>query len=476
MSWIWKQYATLPIVLLALIELSLFIGSLLLLLSLYPIFAGVPFHLQQDDGLIIAVLTGLTLACMFAAGLYNRDAFQIGAKLPWHLATSVLLAAAAFATFLIPYSLVQDVRFSNLYVLAVFASCAQSVLVFFVRALFVAIFDVVGFRRRLLLVGGGPLAAKVQSWFSERDPRYTELLEFDTVQRNTQVPERHGGSVVALTRHDELRSFATLPRFVHDHSVDEIVVAGVGDSGESMWDLLQCRMNGVTVTDFHAFWERETGRFDLDAIKPNRLVYSGGFCARPLQRFSKRTVDLVASTVGLVVASPVIALAALVIKLDSPGPVLYRQERVGRNGQPFQMLKLRTMRVDAEIEGIPRWAAIGDARMTRVGALLRRARIDEFPQLVNVLRGEMSLVGPRPERPAFVAAFERQIPLYSVRHSVRPGLSGWAQINYKYGASLEDAKRKLEYDLFYVKNYSLLLDVAIILQTARVVLWLQGGR
>jgi sugar transferase (PEP-CTERM system associated) len=281
---------------------------------------------------------------------------------------------------------------------------------------------------------------------------------------------------VALARHDELPSSGALQRFVRDHAVDEIIVAAAEEVGETIWELLECRTNGVAVTDFLAFWERETGRIDLDAISASHLVYSEGFHSRPFRRNSKLALDFAVSAVGLAVTAPVIALAAIAIKLDSPGPVFYRQERVGKNGVPFEIVKLRTMTVDAEKEGTPRWATVGDVRVTRIGALLRRTRIDELPQLINVLKGEMSLVGPRPERPAFVDAFERQIPLYAIRHSVRPGLTGWAQINYRYGASLDDAKRKLEYDLFYVKNHSVVLDIAIMLQTARVVLWLQGGR
>src|SRR5262249_35046094 len=179
---------------------------------------------------------------------------------------------------------------------------------------------------------------------------------------------------------------------------------------------------------------------------------------------------------GLIVMSPLMATIALLIRLDSPGPILYRQERIGKDDQPFQILKFRSMYADAEQDGAPQWADLRDPRVTRVGAILRPTRLDELPQLLNVLKGEMGLVGPRPERPAFVSQFGRQIPFYGVRHSVRPGITGWAQINYQYAASLEDAKRKLEYDLFYVKNRSVFLDLAILLQTLRIILWQQGAR
>jgi sugar transferase (PEP-CTERM system associated) len=230
------------------------------------------------------------------------------------------------------------------------------------------------------------------------------------------------------------------------------------------------------VLDFLTFWERETGRIDLNAIEPSWLVYSGGFRTSLLRRLGQRSLDILVSTLGLVLASPLMLIVALLIKLDSPGSIFYRQERVGKDGQPFKILKFRSMHADAEEDRTPRWAERTDPRVTRIGRILRRSRIDELPQLLNVLKGEMSLVGPRPERPAFVSAFDRQIPFYAVRHSVRPGITGWAQINYEYAASLEDTKRKLEYDLFYVKNHSVFLDLAILLQTLRIILWQQGAR
>jgi exopolysaccharide biosynthesis polyprenyl glycosylphosphotransferase len=205
------------------------------------------------------------------------------------------------------------------------------------------------------------------------------------------------------------------------------------------------------------------------------LLYSDGFQFSAIDRFLKRAFDLLASVLVLVVTSPVLLSAMLAICWEGPGPVLYRQERVTRGGRVFRILKLRTMRVNAEANGAV-WAATKDDRITRVGAFLRRTRIDELPQLVNVLRGEMSFVGPRPERPVFVAELARQIPLYNERHLVKAGLTGWAQINYPYGASVDDARSKLSYDLYYVKNFSVLFDLVILLQTLRVVLWPHGAR
>jgi exopolysaccharide biosynthesis polyprenyl glycosylphosphotransferase len=193
-------------------------------------------------------------------------------------------------------------------------------------------------------------------------------------------------------------------------------------------------------------------------------------------KFCKRSADIVVSISLLAATAPLMLLTHLLITLDSPGPVLYRQERVGLGGRRFVLLKFRSMCADAEKDGVERWAAHGDARVTRVGRIIRKLRIDELPQLINVLRGDMSIVGPRPERPAFVEELGRQLPFYSERHWIKPGITGWAQVKYEYGASLEDARVKLSYDLYYVKNYSLFLDLIIALQTVRVILWADGAR
>jgi exopolysaccharide biosynthesis polyprenyl glycosylphosphotransferase len=224
-----------------------------------------------------------------------------------------------------------------------------------------------------------------------------------------------------------------------------------------------------------SFVEREIRRIDLKRMELGWLVYSDGFTFGALDRFLKRAFDLVVSSIVLLLTAPLIAAGMLAIGWEGPGPVLYRQERVTQDGKVFLIMKLRTMRVNAEPGGAV-WAAAQDKRITRVGTFLRRTRIDELPQLVNILRGEMSFVGPRPERPMFVRELAAQIPLYNERHMVKAGLTGWAQINYRYGASIEDARSKLSYDLYYVKNFSILFDCVILLQTLRVVLWPSGVR
>jgi sugar transferase (PEP-CTERM system associated) len=233
----------------------------------------------------------------------------------------------------------------------------------------------------------------------------------------------------------------------------------------------------VQVSEISSFLERETGRIDLKSVNPSWLIFSDGFASsRMLSSVFKRAFDIVASGLLLVVTLPIILLTAIAIKLESKGPAFYRQRRVGLYNEGFDILKLRSMRQDAEVAGKAVWAAEDDPRITRIGRFIRKVRIDELPQTWTVLKGEMSFVGPRPERPQFVQQLEEQLPFYAERHMVKPGITGWAQINYPYGASIEDARHKLEYDLYYAKNYSPFLDMLILLQTLRVVLWPAGAR
>ncbi len=242
-------------------------------------------------------------------------------------------------------------------------------------------------------------------------------------------------------------------------------------------DLLRIKTTGVHVNDLSSFLERETGRVDLDSLNPSWLIFSDGFSAgRRLSSAGKRLFDVVVSGIILALTAPIILLVALLVKLESKGPAFFRQRRVGLYGQAFEILKLRSMRDDAEVGGKAVWAQKDDPRVTRVGAVIRKLRIDELPQAWTVLKGEMSFVGPRPERPQFVADLEARLPYYAERHVVKPGITGWAQINFPYGASVEDARQKLEYDLYYAKNYTPFLDLLILLQTVRVVLWPEGAR
>ncbi len=267
-----------------------------------------------------------------------------------------------------------------------------------------------------------------------------------------------------------------LPAMFRSRKIWAVVVAADALDQMSLDRLLPCKLAGVQVFEDVTFWEKHLGRIDLANTAPNWILYAGGFASGALAAAVRRTGDLVISLAFLVFTLPLMLIVAALIKLDSDGPVLYRQKRVGLHGRVFTLLKFRSMRVDAEAGGKARWAMRNDPRVTRVGSIMRATRIDELPQLLNVVRGEMSFIGPRPERPEFVAELARIIPLYHDRAYVKPGITGWAQVNFPYGASVEDARQKLSYDLFYVKNRSLFLDLLILVSTVRVILFQEGAR
>lgn len=262
------------------------------------------------------------------------------------------------------------------------------------------------------------------------------------------------------------------------HNVGEIIVSVQNRRGGNLpiKELLDCKLYGVKVTDAATFFEREACQIRVDSLQPSWLVFGTGFDQSFLRAFCKRSFDLVVSLVIFTVSIPAMLITALCIYLEDRGPILYKQERVGKDGQPYMVLKFRSMRNDAEKAGKPQWAKSNDPRTTRIGAIIRKLRIDELPQILNVLKGEMSFVGPRPERPFFVQQLNEQIPFYNVRHSIKPGITGMAQVRYPYGASVEDAVQKLQYDLYYVKNNSLFLDILILIDTLQVVLLGKGAR
>jgi sugar transferase (PEP-CTERM system associated) len=271
---------------------------------------------------------------------------------------------------------------------------------------------------------------------------------------------------------------SSLQAIAAKYAIDEIVV-GVRDRRRGdmpMKDLLERKVNGTKVIDLPTFFERETGRVQLESVNLSWLIFSDGFPAGILKNMRKRMFDIAVSTLALLMTLPAIVLTAIAVWLESGRPILYRQERIGVHGWTFKLLKFRSMRLDAEADGEPRWATPNDARCTRVGKVIRKFRFDELPQLINVIKGDMSFVGPRPERPAFVKDLSKELSYYSYRHTVKPGITGWAQVHYPYGASVEDAKEKLQYDLYYIKNRSLFLDFIILAQTTHIVLFGKGAR
>jgi sugar transferase (PEP-CTERM system associated) len=268
-----------------------------------------------------------------------------------------------------------------------------------------------------------------------------------------------------------------LEQLVHAHRADRVVVAIDQRRGRLPLDaLLKLKMpDVVAIEESVSFYERLTGKVSIEMLRPSWLIFSGKTQSFRIYKRLRRLVDIVWAVTGFVLSSPLMLLTAAAIKLDSRGPVLYTQERVGKHNRVFKIVKFRSMRTDAEQAG-PVWAGASDPRVTRVGRVIRKLRIDELPQFINIIRGEMSFIGPRPERPVFVEQLEREIPYYSQRHLVKPGLTGWAQIRYPYGASVEDAIEKLQYDLYYIKNQSLLLDAVILFETIRIVLFGRGAR
>ncbi|HET6631263.1 MAG TPA: TIGR03013 family XrtA/PEP-CTERM system glycosyltransferase [Rhodanobacteraceae bacterium] len=330
--------------------------------------------------------------------------------------------------------------------------------------------DADALKRRVLVLGGGWRAAEV----IERMRRRSDRRGFVTVGFVAQPGET--GKVPAARL---LTLSEPLSQWSEREQVDEVVV-GVNDRRGTlpMAELLACRERGIAVTELSTFFERESGCVPLSVTNPSWLVFGSGFDASSWRQASKRGFDVGMAVALAVVLWPVMLLTALAIAVESrgAGPLLYRQQRVGERGRCFELIKFRSMSVDAESDGVARWAQKNDARVTRVGRFIRKTRLDELPQLWNVLRGEMSFIGPRPERPQFVNELAPAIPYYYLRHAVKPGLTGWAQLRYPYGASVNDAAEKLRYDLFYVKNHNLLFDLMILIQTVEVVLFGHGAR
>ncbi len=325
------------------------------------------------------------------------------------------------------------------------------------------------FDRKVFLVGVGRLAEDlVATLNAEPDIAYAIAARLREFQHGVNGAQPGDGRRAPDT---------ALLAFVRQAQIDHVVIALDDSRGKLPFDeLLRCKFSGVKIEDGLSFYERITGKVHLDALKPSWLIFSDGFGRPRVTSAFKRLLDVVGSLVGLIVVAPLSLVIAALIKLDSPGPILYRQERVGEGGRPFTLLKFRSMSHDAESATGPVWATDDDHRATRLGKWLRKFRLDELPQMINVLRGEMSFVGPRPERPCFVEDLKNTIPYYGLRHAVRPGITGWAQVRYRYGSNVQDTIEKLQYDLYYIKNVSVLLDATILVQTVRTVLLGRGAR
>ena len=331
-----------------------------------------------------------------------------------------------------------------------------------------AIFRVPGPRRRILILGVGSLAQGLSQVLLSRSKILTDLVGL-IAQDNVQVGDELVGTKIVGT-------ISQLLSVVERDRVDTIAVC-LEDRRAVLpvQTLLELKGMGIDIWDGHHLYEEESGRLPIDDFKPSAIIFSREFRQGIVVRTTKRSMDLSISLIGLAVALPLMAVIGTLIKLDSPGPVFYQQVRVGLRARPYMIWKFRSMFTDAE-KGGPRWTSVKDPRISRVGWYLRKWRLDEIPQLMNVIRGDMSLVGPRPERPVFVQELRGVIPFYDLRHAVRPGITGWAQTQFRYGASREDSHVKLQYDLYYVKYLSIQLDLRILVETIRVILLGQGAR
>ncbi|MGB9130385.1 MAG: TIGR03013 family XrtA/PEP-CTERM system glycosyltransferase [Thiobacillus sp.] len=337
------------------------------------------------------------------------------------------------------------------------------------RALFIRWARAGALKTRALVIGTGSRAAHVEALLDKRG-------HASNLQVVGYLPM--GGSHHFVDHARILDTTENLSDLAERLQISELILA-VRDrrgGGLPVQDLLKCKLRGIRILELSSFFERENGHLQIDSMNASWMILAEGFHQGIVRDTVKRLFDLLVSAAMLVVCLPIMALAALAIKLESSGPVLYRQERVGQGCRTFTILKFRSMCVDAEKDGKPRWAGQNDSRVTLTGRFIRRTRIDELPQIFNVFFGDMSFVGPRPERPYFVQDLTQKIPYYGVRHTVKPGITGWAQVRYAYGATDEDAMHKLQYDLYYVKNHSLFLDLMILFQTAQVVLWGKGVR
>jgi len=458
---LFKHYIPHAVLLLGLFDAALLVAAGEIAWRIRTSQLGIDVGLFNDRLWAHLGFAAVILTMMVSVGVYGADSLRsmrfAAARLL--VAISLGVIAIAFADFLLGER--------NFWRSTLAYEMALAVVLLVGNRLVVGgILGASAFRRRVLVLGAGPRAQRLRE-LGERPESGFVIVGYIGMSEGQPVVEE------AISR----SAIHNLTRFVENLGVSEVVLAlEERRNALPLSDLLRIKTAGVHVNDFSSFIERETGRVDLDTVNPSWLIFSDGFSSgRAVSSVAKRIFDVAASFLLLVLTTPVIALFALLVKLDSRGPAFFRQTRVGLYGQTFDLVKLRSMRTDAEAAGA-QFAAKDDPRVTRIGRFIRKVRIDELPQCWSVLKGEMSFVGPRPERPEFVAGLEEQLPYYAERHMVKPGITGWAQINYPYGANLQDSRHKLEYDLYYAKNYTPFLDLLILLQTLRVVLWHEGAR
>jgi sugar transferase (PEP-CTERM system associated) len=446
-------------------HLTVFAGELVLIAGSMGF---VSHHYSPDDELSTAVWKGAVVSVLCMLCLYYNDLYDLTAVRATREVFIRLLQSVGSALILIAllYLVAPRLMVADGASLPAFAIFLTSILAW--RLLFNHFTRLRSFGERVLIVGTDVTAQTIAQQIRAQEDFAYDIVGFidDDASRVLQTV---GDWRVVGTPED-------IERVVARHAVDRLIVGMSDRRGRlPVRALLRTKLQGIRVEDVNTVYERLTGKLLVEDLRPSWLIFSDDYCASRWTRQSKRMFDVALALVGLVIATPFVLLTAVAVWLESGSPVLYRQERVGENGRLFTLNKFRSMRKDAE-QGTPIWARAEDDRVTLVGRFIRHTRLDELPQLWNVLRGDMSFVGPRPERPFFVSQLAEQIPFYEQRHTVKPGLTGWAQVKYRYGASFEDSLEKLRYDLYYVKNLSIPFDLTILFDTVKVVLFAKGAR
>jgi sugar transferase (PEP-CTERM system associated) len=442
---------------------------------LASIFVGSSIRFGQLESPLTGSIQGLTwtafvfaslmLMTMTTLGLYQRDFFGGLTGVALRLCASFILG---FAIMSLLFYVIPDLYLGRGAFGLAFASAFFGLLI--VRVLFYKWANLGLLKARILVLGTGTRAVNVEAIAAAAGPGHNATIVGYLPIKGAQ----HHVEASRILPGEQGSLFDTVKKY----GIDEIVLAvrERRGGGLPMQELFECKLHGVRVTELSTFFERERGQVRLDSLNTSWLILEDGFNNNSARDVVKRGFDVVMSALILAATLPIMVVTALLIRIEGPGSIFYRQERVGRGGVVFSICKFRSMRTDAEQDGKPKWASALDDRTTRVGRIIRKLRVDELPQIYNVFKGDMSFVGPRPERPFFVKQLAREIPYYEARHSIKPGITGWAQVRYPYGASVEDAKEKLQYDLYYVKNHSLFLDIMILLDTLQVVLWGKGAR
>ncbi len=461
---IFRHYMRLPLIFLAGVESIIFMASFYASVHVRWWFMDEATDLTSESLLIYSlIIASVFMLTMGAMGLYEAGFREGLTGSVIRIALSLLLGSfvlAAFSFLIPPLGLWRSILTLTI--------TFSFFLIIGIRLIFFYVNPNI-FKRRALVLGDSPLADKVMIANQKR----LDVIGFIPMLSMPQAFDQSNVNGMAIIAHDR-----PLMQIADETQADEIVIAINDRRGKlPIEELLDCRMSGIQILEQQSFFERELGVIKLELLTPSWLVYSDGFQYGMMSRVIKRLFDTLLALLFLILLWPVMLLTAMAIFAESGfrHSVLYHQIRIGKNGEPFEVVKFRSMRIDAEADGRARWATKHDPRITRIGNFIRKTRIDELPQIFNVLKGEMSFVGPRPERPEFVAELARKHDYYAMRHHLKPGLTGWAQICYPYGSNEEDALRKLEYDLYYIKNHSTFLDLLILIETVEVVLFGKGA-